>query len=34
MYKTGDTIYIQAFCWSETGEQDPGSLTALPDGFR
>jgi hypothetical protein len=21
MYKTGDTIYIQAFCWGETGER-------------
>lgn len=27
MYKTGDTIYIQAFCWSETGEKSiPVSL--------
>jgi hypothetical protein len=27
MYKTGETIYIQAFCWGETGEKSiPVSL--------
>ena len=27
MYKTGDTVHIQAFCWGETGERSiPVSL--------
>jgi hypothetical protein len=27
MYKTGDTVHIQAFCWGETGEHSvPVSL--------
>jgi hypothetical protein len=33
MYKTGDTVHIQAFCWGETGERSiPVSLH--PQGGR
>jgi hypothetical protein len=32
MYKTGETIHLQAFCWSPDGERTiPVSMTPLAD---